>query len=90
VLRTANAPPIKYPNKFFPNRKMNKSMSIASVKMPIIGPRMKALGEMDFISAQIRPARQISPFSFHTCRKEINNQTLIKESNIPDNGIFRL
>jgi hypothetical protein len=65
-------------------------MRTASVNIPIIGPKMIALGEIDFISAHIIPARQISPFSFQIWRNEINNQTLIKERIIPERGILRL
>jgi hypothetical protein len=50
---------------FFPNMNINNSIRIASVIMPIIGPRISALGEMDFIRAHMIPARRIIPFSFH-------------------------
>lgn len=63
---------------------------MASVKIPIIGPTIIALGEIDFMSAHIIPARQANPFSFQTCRKEINNQTLIKDKIVPLRGILRL
>jgi hypothetical protein len=63
---------------------------MASVRLPIIGPKIIALGEIDFISAQMIPARQMSPFSFQICRKEINNHTLINDNTIPESGILRL
>jgi hypothetical protein len=69
---------------------MDNSIRIASVIMPIIGPRISALGEMDFIRAHMIPARRIIPFSFHNCRKEINSQTLKNDNIIPESGIFRL
>ena len=90
VLNTANAPPIIKPMRFLPKMKMNNSIIKASVKIPIIGPRMNALGEIDFMSAQIRPARHISPFSFQIWMNDINSQTLIKDKIIPDKGSFRL
>lgn len=33
--------------------------------MAIIGPKITALGDTDFIKAQIKPDRQIKPLSFH-------------------------
>jgi len=50
---------------FFPNNLTENSRSNASQNIAIIGPKIIALGEIDFISAQTTPERQISPFSFH-------------------------
>jgi hypothetical protein len=90
VLKTASAPPIEYAKMFFPKIKIRKLIIKASVKIPIIGPKINALGEIDFISAQIRPARQISPFSFQSWKKEIKSHTLIKDKIIPESGSFKL
>jgi hypothetical protein len=55
-----------------------------------MGPRINALGEIDFRRAQIIPARRTSPFSFQICRNEIRSQTLINDNIAPESGIFRL
>lgn len=58
--------------------------------MPVIGPKITALGESDFINPQISPALQISPVSFHICRKEIINTTEKVASSVPEKGICKL
>ena len=63
ALLTATAPPSRYPTMLAPAMRTTSSSSSASAKMPVIGPRRMALGEMDFINAQISPARQKSPFT---------------------------
>jgi hypothetical protein len=76
--------------RFLPKMKIKKLIKRASEKIPIIGPKIKALGEIDFISAQIKPALHIRPFSFHIWRNEISSHTLIKDKIIPDSGSFIL
>ncbi len=58
--------------------------------IPVMGPRMTALGESDFINPQISPALHISPFSFQTCRKEIIRMTEKVASMVPEKGMCRL
>jgi hypothetical protein len=63
---------------------------MASVKIPIIGPIMIALGEIDFINAHTTPARQISPFSCHRKCPPTSNATPTAERIVPVNGTWRL
>jgi len=51
---------------------------------------MIALGDIDFIKAQINPALSMRPFSFQTWRKEIKRYTLMKDNIVPERGILRL
>ena len=65
-------------------------MITASIIIPVMGPRITALGERDFISPQIIPARQISPFVFQTWRNEIIRMTENVASMDPEKGRCRL
>jgi len=58
--------------------------------MPTIGPRMTALGDIDFISAHTRPARHTIPFSFQRNWPPTSRDTPIAERIIPVNGTRRL
>ena len=63
ALKSARAPPKRYPARFLPTRAIPASSNSASISIPVIGPRITALGDTDFISAQINPALQINPRS---------------------------
>lgn len=89
-LNTANAPPTIYEMEFLPRILMTKSRIKACEKIPIMGPKIKALGEIDFIIAQISPALHISPLIFHTWKKETTRYTVIKDSIEPAIGTLRL
>jgi len=54
--------------------------------MAVIGPKIIALGKTDFIKAQIIPALQISPLSFHNYEKATNKQTANAVNIEPANG----
>ena len=58
--------------------------------MAVIGPKIIALGETDFIKAQIRPALQIKPLSFHNCENATNKQTANAVNIEPANGKYIL
>ena len=58
--------------------------------MPSMGPKMMALGEMDFISAQISPARQNKPLSVQTCPIDTKIMMPMAVRIFPVNGTRRL
>jgi len=55
-----------------------------------MGPKIIALGEMDFISAQTSPVRQNRPRSGHTCPMDTIITIPIAVRIFPENGIRRL
>jgi hypothetical protein len=63
---------------------------MASKKIPVIGPRITALGEIDFMMAQMSPARQIIPVSLHNCWLAMMKITVKRASNVPAKGNCRL
>jgi hypothetical protein len=69
---------------------MSRSINTASIIIPVMGPRITALGESDFINPQINPALQIKPVSFQICRKEIINMIEKVARSVPEKGICRL
>ena len=60
------------------------------MRMPIIGPRMTALGDTDFISAQTSAARQISPRSGEARWPAVISMTPTAASRLPARGTRRL
>ena len=65
----------------------NSSRTTASTIIPIIGPRIIALGAMDFIIAAIIPARIIRPFCGQRVIKARIKITLKNDITVPLNGI---
>jgi len=51
-----------------------------------MGPRITALGEIDFMRAQIREARQMIPLPGHILKNETIRTTAKKERIVPANG----
>jgi hypothetical protein len=88
--QVAIAPPVN--NQIVVLREILTTISRTSdsINIPIIGPNIIALGEMDFIKAQTTPARQIIPFSFQRNCPPTSSDTPIAESMVPVNGIRRL
>jgi hypothetical protein len=58
--------------------------------MPIIGPRITALGDIDFISAHMMPARIIIPLSGHILEKDTRRITAKRLREVPAKGTRRL
>ena len=59
-------------------------------QMAIIGPRMTAMGDIDFMRAQINPLRQMSPFSVHW--RDIDTKRIIPMAvrKFPAKGTLKL
>lgn len=55
-----------------------------------MGPSRTALGDRDFMSAQTRPARQITPFIRHCVPTAVNRATEPRAMGIPAKGTRRL
>ena len=87
IARTA---PKAKPKNVRPNSLTDSSSSKDSESMAIMGPKMTALGEMVFMMAQIRPARQKSPFSLQVEPIEIRMTMPIPVRTFPLNGTLRL
>ena len=87
---TASAPPTRYPAAWPPNRRTQASSSTPSIAIPTIGPRMTALGEMDFIRAQTTAERQIRPRSGQDRWPAVITSTPKAARKLPANGMRRL
>ena len=87
---TASAPPTRYPAAWPPVRRTQDSSSRPSIAMPTIGPRMTALGEIDFMRAQTTADRQIRPRSGCARCPAVITSTPNAASRLPANGIRRL
>ncbi len=86
----ANADPSKKPAILRPMILTDISNNNDSIKIAIIGPKITALGDIVFISAQINPDLQNNPLSLHLYAAEIISTKPIAVSIFPLNGIRRL